>query len=316
MKLFDGVPDPVRIAADAGISPSSAEALVLELAWITKTITRLGKGYLLGGHGFCRPDSAADLELNAVELSELKIELPWDSRWVPGEELAVTLDERTGCGGDVGDAVIKSVTAQIDAHPGIGMKVQKRFLELEKVVEDQLMADPSVLAIWGWGLTDVQRQVTLDDGSRADIVGRRGDGTWVVVELKRGAALAATADQVLRYMPLVQQQFANGGPVEGLVIADGADQEFHDRVLGVPETITYLPTRCLNLPACRPQAHRIYDDREIEAGVITVAADGLTVVAALPSPEAFGILEPAELWLAGRRLLDANSVPVPLGPEI
>lgn len=307
-KLFEGFPDEGRVASDAALGVNETQGLLLELAWVTKTITRLGKGYLLGDHGFARPDSTADRELSAVDASDGDFDSSWHTAWVSPDELSATLSDRTGVDVDVTDAVVNSVIDQLDEEGGRGMRVATKLLDLERVVEDQLIEDPSVLDIWGWGLSEVQRQVRLDARNRADIVGRRSDGTWVVVELKRGAALAETADQILRYLPLVRDQFAEGGPVAGLVIADGDDDEFHDRVLGVPEPISYLPTRCLNLPACRPQSHRM------TSGEVVVAADGITVVGASPSATLFDILEPVDLWSAGRRLLDGTHLPTPVTP--
>ena len=55
MKLFDGIPDVARTASDCGLDRDTTEQALLELAWITKTITRLGKGYLFGDSGFSRP---------------------------------------------------------------------------------------------------------------------------------------------------------------------------------------------------------------------------------------------------------------------
>lgn len=321
VKLFDGIPDVKRVAADAALDAVAAEGVLMELGWVTKTISRLGKGYLFGDHGFSRPQSTADRELTVANELGDEYEASPTTAWVFPDELAETLAERTGFGTDVADAVIASVTEQVEQHGGRGMKVATKLLELERVVEDQLIDDPSVLEIWGWGLTDVRRQVRLDAANRADLIGRGRDGTWVVVELKRGAALAETADQVLRYMLLVREKFAGGDPVVGLVIADGDDEEFHDRVLGVEESISYLPTRALNLPACRAQTHRVAipelgPDGAAGTGSITVAADGITVVGAAPSAAAFDLLEPPELWSAGRRVLDGNHVPIPVAPLV
>jgi hypothetical protein len=314
-RLFGGgVPDVERVASDAGIDADAAQMLLLELAWVTKTITRVGKGYLLGGQGFSRPNSAADQELSAANALGGDYEVPEDTAWVSEDELSVTLADRTGAELEVTDEVVASVSGQVSEHTGAPLKVATKLLELERFVEDQLMSDLSVLDIWGWGLGDVRRQVRLDAQNRADIVGRRRDGTWVVVELKRGAALEETARQVLRYLPLVQAQFAGGGQVEALVIADGDDEEFHDIAIGVPEMLTYLPTRCLNLPVCRPQVHRCFDG-EVPVGVVALAADGLTVVDASPSLATFDILEPSELATAGRRIKERYDYEVvPLTP--
>jgi hypothetical protein len=314
VQLFGEVPDVERVASDAGVDAVVAQRLLVELAWIAKTITRVGKGYVLGGQGFSRPDSAADLELSVANSLGSDYVAPDDTSWVSEDELSLTLSDRSGAALEVTDRVVDSLVAQVAERAGAPLTVATRLLELERIVEDQLMADLSVLDIWGWGLDEVRRQVRLDARNRADIVGRRQDGTWVVVELKRGAALEETAHQVLRYLPLVQSEFAEGGPVEALVIADGDDEEFHDIAIGVPETLTYLPTRCLNLPVCRPQVHQLFDG-EVPIGSVTLAADGLTVVDAAPSLAAFDILEPSELATAGRRIKERYEYDVtPLTP--
>jgi hypothetical protein len=315
VKLFDGVPDPARTASDSGLDRLTTEQVLLELAWITKTISRIGKGYVLGSGAFSRPGSEADQEYAASAQMGDEFELPEDSAWVMEDEIGFALADRTGLGEEEASAVVTSVAQQVDEHGG-GLRTAMKLLEVERVVEDQLMDDPSVLAIWGWGLSDVRRQVRLSDSSRADLVGRRDDGTLVVVELKRGAALLDSAEQVLRYLPLAQEKFGRAEPAVGLVIADGDDDEFHEFAAGVQESISYLPVRCLDLPACRPQQHRV-ETPAGEAGRLTVAADGITVVGAVPGVESFGLSGPRDLRVAGRRLLDGDHTPVPiarLGP--
>lgn len=60
VKLFDGLPDLDLLASTTGLQPQLVNDAVLEMAFICKTITRLGKGYVLGEAAFSRPGSIAD----------------------------------------------------------------------------------------------------------------------------------------------------------------------------------------------------------------------------------------------------------------
>ena len=318
VKLFDGLPDLDLLASTTGLQPQLVNDAVLEMAFICKTITRLGKGYVLGEAAFSRPGSIADAILTQYgdapdEAADAG--LPVEDYWVGSQVIAGTLADRTGLALDEVEAIVVGVEDQVDADPTPGRRVAYADVELERVVEDQLMADLSVLDVWGWSLTDVQRQVRLDPTSRADLIGRRPDGTWVVIELKRGAALTETADQVLRYIDLVQRLRAGADEVHGLVIADGDDVAFHDRVRASGENVTYLPVRSLNLPACRPQTHTLAPEPgSSEFRMLTVAADGLTAVAATPSFASFTEHGPISLQTFGREYLDGTNTPQPIPP--
>lgn len=97
------------------------------------------------------------------------------------------------------------------------------------------------------------------------------------------------------------------------MIADGDESDFHAYIAGISEDIAYLPLRALNLPACRPQTHQLSGPDGADR-LLTVAADGITVVGAHPNLAAFGIENPDELRAAGRALLENGSTPLPVQP--
>jgi hypothetical protein len=67
---------------------------------------------------------------------------------------------------------------------------------LEKHLENWIERDPSLISSYvRW----VSRQLTLPDGSRLDLLGLSGDGSWVIVELKPDPPGAGAVDQVLHY---------------------------------------------------------------------------------------------------------------------
>lgn len=286
VQLFGGVPDVMRVADAIGVDPASAHRVLAEFEFICKTITRLGRGYVLGESGFSRPDTDADRAMaSATEDPDEVIR-----QWIFADELAEVLADRAELPLDMANAFVTEVAEQLQQHGSQDLTVATRDVELEAAVERELLADLAVLAIWGWELSEVVSQKALGAGNRADIVGRDPDGNWVVIELKRYAAVEETGHQIRRYLDAANELLATGSEsVQGLVIADGDDREFHETVSDLP--VTYLPVRRLALPACRPQCH-IFNDG---SGAVWVAADGRTVVRAEPDLATFTNAGPAAL---------------------
>jgi hypothetical protein len=319
-KLFDGIPDVTVVCERTGLAEDVVRSAVLELAFICKTTTRLGKGYVIGKHWFCRDDTGASRYLDSKPRSAEPVPITEAMQrwWSTPEDLAWTLSDRRGISFDSAETLISEIARQIDEGIGSGMKVASALLELEAVVEAQLLANPHVLAAWGWDLDrfTIKAQNRIHASSRPDIVGRLTDGRWLIIELKRGAALAPAADQIARYLELADAAFAHGDPVEGLVIADGHDREFHEAVERHGLPVTYLPTRALDLPVCRPQDHLTQpDDPNVIYDPVSfrVAADGATLVSSGP----FGLEEDSSIedrWTAGRKLLEAPHLPCELPP--
>ena len=99
VKLFDGLPDLDLLASTTGLQPQLVNDAVLEMAFICKTITRLGKGYVLGEAAFSRPGSIADAILTQYgdapdEAADAG--LPVEDYWVGSQVIAGTLADRTG----------------------------------------------------------------------------------------------------------------------------------------------------------------------------------------------------------------------------
>lgn len=302
VQLFDGLPDVAQTSKQVRLDVDSTQRVLLELEFICKTITRLGRGYALGSAAFSRPDTDAARAMDRAKSDPDELE----RQWVFSDELAETLADRAGLSLDLADAFIAEVTEQVTEHGG-GLTVATRDVELEAAVERQLLADPEVLAIWGWPLAEIRSQVALGPGNRADIIGRDENGNWVVVELKRYAALEETGEQICRYLEAADVLLATGSEtVRGLVIADGDDREFHETVDGLP--VSYLPLRRLGLPACRPQQH-LFDNGE---RAVWVAADGRTVVRADPNLEAFTTAGADSLLDLAPKLLAQQHQPVPV----
>lgn len=96
---------------------------------------------------------------------------------------------------------------------------------LEKQIEDVLEKDVSVIEP---GLTLFEsegrrgRQYPTDVGI-IDLLCRRPNGDFVVVELKRGRASDRVVGQISRYMGWVKQHIAEGQNVYGIVLAPDAD---------------------------------------------------------------------------------------------
>jgi hypothetical protein len=107
---------------------------------------------------------------------------------------------------------------------------------LEKQIEDVLERDVSVIEP---GLTLFEsegrrgRQYPTDVGI-IDLLCRRPNGDFVVVELKRGRASDAVVGQISRYMGWVKQHIAEGQNVYGIILAPDADDAMHYAVSANP----------------------------------------------------------------------------------
>lgn len=109
---------------------------------------------------------------------------------------------------------------------------------LEQHLESWIEREPSLL------MDDVRwvsRQLVLSDGSRLDLLGLTRDGTWVIVELKRGSVDGAAVRQVLHYFLIVDslpnaefvRQVRGQGRLDPSDVSDldelAADPDGHDR---------------------------------------------------------------------------------------
>lgn len=107
---------------------------------------------------------------------------------------------------------------------------------LEKQIEDFLESDVSIIEA---GLTLFEsegrrgRQYPTDVGI-IDLLCRRPNGDFVVVELKRGRASDSVVGQISRYMGWVKQHIAEGQNVYGIILAPDADSAMQYAVSANP----------------------------------------------------------------------------------
>ena len=74
----------------------------------------------------------------------------------------------------------------------------------------------------GNGLKCVDRQVVLNDGNRVDILARDGEGTPVIVEVKKGTADDSTLAQLASYLHQYKKQYPLVDPLGKIVCADAS----------------------------------------------------------------------------------------------
>ena len=128
---------------------------------------------------------------------------------------------------------------------------------IEKHLEDFLVAN--------WEATELGRRFDLieENGEivsqqyRTDIglidllVKDKRDGTYTVIELKKGQTSDDTVGQLARYMGWLKKHKASGAAVRGIVIAGNEDKRLKYALLAVPETelLLYRVNFVLQKPA-------------------------------------------------------------------
>jgi len=75
-------------------------------------------------------------------------------------------------------------------------RIEERAIDLERMLQDWIEKDPSLLQA---GMTIVGREFNLDSRNRIDLLGLDLNGTWVVIELKKGKLYRETVAQALDY---------------------------------------------------------------------------------------------------------------------
>jgi hypothetical protein len=112
-------------------------------------------------------------------------------------------------------------------------------VSLEKQIEDFLVHNVALIEP---GLTlyadeDRQGRQYPTDVGVIDMLCRRPDGDYVVVELKRGRGSDAVVGQVSRYMGWVKENLAGSHRVFGIILAADADEEMRYAVAAHPNLL-------------------------------------------------------------------------------
>jgi hypothetical protein len=82
----------------------------------------------------------------------------------------------------------------------------------------------------------LSQQYPTDIGPIDLLVRDKADGTYVVIELKKGQTSDSTAGQLMRYMGWVKKHLAESNSVRGIVIASGMDERLEYALRMVPDT--------------------------------------------------------------------------------
>jgi RecB family endonuclease NucS len=127
----------------------------------------------------------------------------------------------------------KDVSYREVLTPEVQRGVLPKKIKKEKDFEERIFRNIGLLQRIGYDLVLYEgrgkiitgRQVPCGKkGGRIDLLCRaRGDGNFVVIELKKVEASYHAFGQVSSYMGWVQKKIAQGVPVRGLIISRGAD---------------------------------------------------------------------------------------------
>ncbi len=263
---------------------TAGRAVLHELVFCMKTVTRLGRTVLLEGselvlmwghkHGpgwaaaHAVRDADGPEDLDGVDLDAV----------VFVEDLVQSVASRAGFPEKLVSGIVGEFFEQVEELEDMGVSVNTMTERIgyESEIEDELVEDLSVLESKGYDLTLHKQQMHLGDAGRADVVARTPQGDWLVIELKRAGAGAEVVDQLTRYLDAIEADHAEGAEVEGLVLSDGDSTDFLDRV-GDDGRVSHLNVRSMRLPLCRAQKWLI-EGAEGEEGYLYLAADGITVV--------------------------------------
>ena len=121
----------------------------------------------------------------------------------------------------IADAAVEAHEAKLSANE----KRSVRRLQVERAIENAYATEPDLLHTLEPALTFEGRQVKTPIG-QIDLLCRSADGTYVVVEIKAGAAEDAVFGQILRYMGWIHRNYPDGEHnVRGIILAS----EFSDK---------------------------------------------------------------------------------------